>query len=105
MEERPKKSSNALAVVTHAQKKRAKSQEETQEDTIESQEETRKNVDTSQKEDQENASRIRGGIIGMPNDNWPGKLGSAMESNDVEREFPFEDELFGEQRKTRARLT
>ena len=41
----------------------------------------------------------------MPEDNWPKQLGSAMESNDVGREFPFEDVVFGEQRKTRARLT
>ena len=28
-----------------------------------------------------------------------------MGNNDVGREFPFEDELFGEQRKTRVRMT
>ena len=79
LEERPEESSDEIALVTRAQKKRAQSQQETQEDAIKSKEE---NVDTSQKEDEENASRVQG-IIGTTDDNIPVQLGSAMKSSDV----------------------
>ena len=41
----------------------------------------------------------------MQDDNEPMDLGSAIQSNDDGREFPFEDEVFGEQKETRAHLT
>ena len=88
LEERPKEDDKALAVVTRAQK-RARNQT----DTAESQEETQENVIETQEEVRDNGSRIQGGIIGMQDDGL------------MEKEFPFDDELFGEQGKTRPRWT
>ena len=89
-------------MVTRAQQRRAQSQSGTQEDAIEAPEETSENVEKSQKEDWGNASKIREDITGRQDDHWTVPPWSAMESNDVGREFPFEDELFGEQGKTRV---
>ena len=43
-----------------------------------------------------------GGITGMQDDNWLMELESAEKSISVGRESPFDDELLGEQGKTRA---
>ena len=78
-----------MAVVTGAQKRAW-----IQENEIESQERTQEeNVTKTQEECRDTASEIHGGVIGMQDDGlW-------------EREFPLNDELFEEQKKTRSHLT
>ena len=84
LDERPKEDDKALAVVTLAQKRA-----QNQTDNVESREETQENVIGTQEEVRANGSLIQGGIIGMQDDGL------------MEKEFHFDDELFGEQGKTR----
>ena len=105
LEDRRKEDDRALAVVTRAQKRArthedaVESQEGTQEDVVKSQEKTQEHAVESheetqaQEEGRDNASRIQGGIIGM------------QDGGSGEKEFPFDDELFEEQGKTKPRLT